>query len=100
MESTQQLENLKAQIENLPKNHQLEILKILSSNHDVKLNENKSGVYVNLSFLPNVVILKIQSYLAYVKDQENALRSIETKKQDYAKTYFEDNNEYPFSTAM
>jgi len=100
MESTQQLENLKAQIEKMPKNHQIEILKILSSNQDVKLNENKSGVYVNLSFLPKPVVEKIQGYLAYVKDQENALRSIETKKQDFAKTYFEDNNEYPFSTAM
>jgi len=100
MDSTQQLEDLKAQIEKMPKTHQLEILKIMKSSPDVKLNENKSGVYINLSFLPKNVIPKIQDYLVYVKDQENALRSIESQKQDYAKTYFESDEEYPVSTAM
>jgi len=100
MDSTQQLEDLKAQIEKMPKTHQLEILKIMKSSPDVKLNENKSGVYINLSFLPKDVIPKIQDYLVYVKDQENALRSIESQKQDYAKTYFESDEEYPVSTAM
>lgn len=100
MDSTQQLEDLKAQIEKMPKTHQLEILKIMKSSPDVKLNENKSGVYINLSFLPNDVLPKIQDYLVYVKDQENALRSIESQKQDYVKTYFENDEEYPVSTAM
>ena len=100
MDSTQQLEDLKAQIEKMPKTHQLEILKIMKSSPDVKLNENKSGVYINLSFLPKDVLPKIQDYLVYVKDQENALRSIESQKQDYAKTYFESDEEYPVSTAM
>ena len=100
MDSTQQLEDLKAQIEKMPKTHQLEILKIMKSSPDVKLNENKSGVYINLSFLPKDVLPKIQDYLVYVKDQENALRSIESQKQDYVKTYFESDEEYPVSTAM
>ena len=100
MDSTQQLEDLKAQIEKMPKTHQLEILKIMKSSPAVKLNENKSGVYINLSFLPKDVIPKIQDYLVYVKDQENALRSIESQKQDYVKTYFENDEEYPVSTAM
>jgi len=100
MDSTQQLEDLKAQIEKMPKTHQLEILKIMKSSPDVKLNENKSGVYINLSFLPKDVLPKIQDYLVYVKDQENALRIIETQKQDYVKTYFESDEEYPVSTAM
>jgi hypothetical protein len=72
----------------------------LKSSPDVKLNENKSGVYVNLSFLPTDVIPKIQDYLVYVKDQENALRSIETQKQDYVKTYFESDDEFTISSAM
>ena len=48
MENTVLLESLKAQIEKLEKEQQMEILKILHSNQEVKLNENKSGVYVNL----------------------------------------------------
>ena len=52
MDNTIELEKIKTRIEKLTKEHQLEILKILNSAPDVKLNENKSGVYINLSFLP------------------------------------------------
>ena len=100
MESTQQLENLKAQIEKMPKNHQIEILKILNTHPDVKLNENKSGVYVNLSFLPKDVLPKIKEYLGYVQDQENALRDIETQKKDYVKAYFDESDAYSVPAPM
>lgn len=99
METTQQLEIIKTQIEKMPKNHQIKILKMLNSNPLVKLNENKSGVYVNLSFLPKNTLIEIKAYISYVQDQENSLRTIENKKQDYVKTYFEDSDEY-MSVAM
>ena len=89
MENTVLLESLKAQIEKLEKEQQMEILKILHSNSDVKLNENKSGVYVSLSFLPSNVINNIKKYMDYIKDQENMLHLTETKKENFAKTYFE-----------
>ena len=89
MENTVLLESLKTQIEKLEKEQQIEILKILHSNSDVKLNENKSGVYVNLSFLPSNVINNIKKYMDYIKDQENMLHLTETKKENFAKTYFE-----------
>jgi hypothetical protein len=94
MESTQELENLKIQIEKMSKNYQLEILKILNSNADVKLNENKSGVFVNLSFLPKEVIPKIKDYINYVQDQEKELNTIELKKQGYVKNFFDETTDY------
>ncbi len=98
METTQQLELIKTQIENMPKNHQIEILKILNSNSLVKLNENKSGIYVNLSFLPQNSLTQIKEYISYVQDQEKSLITIENTKNDFAKTYFEDSSEYVSAT--
>ena len=69
----QNLEVLKSNIEKMTKSQQVEVLKILHQNPDVKLNENKSGVYVNLSFLSENVISNIQTYMKYVKEQELSL---------------------------
>jgi|SaaInlV_150m_DNA_4_1039716.scaffolds.fasta_scaffold46033_2 hypothetical protein len=89
MDNTVQLEKIKTRIEKLSKGNQIEILKILHTSPDVKLNENKSGVYVNLSFLPEKVYKKMITYLDYVQEQENMLSLTETKKDNYAKTFFE-----------
>jgi len=83
------LDTIKQQVERLPVAQQLEILKILHNNSEVKLNENKSGVYVNLSFLPRSAINSIREYLSYVTDQEQSLNIIETKKKDVKHTYFD-----------
>ena len=93
MDNTIKLEKLKTSIEKLSKEHQLEMLKILNSCSDVKLNENKSGVYVNLSFLPESIISKLLKYLDYIKDQEQMLLLTESKKEDYVKAYFETDSE-------
>ena len=45
------LETMKTRIEQMNKLQHIEVLKILQNNPNIKLNENKSGVYVNLSFL-------------------------------------------------
>lgn len=89
-----ELERLKSDIEKLNKQHQLEILKILKEQEEerVKINENKSGVYINLSFLPEETIEKLKAHLNYVQDQEKMLRMAENQKEDYAKTFFEESD--------
>jgi hypothetical protein len=96
----QNLEDLKSNIEKMTKTQQLEVLKILHENPDVKLNENKSGVYVNLSFLPEKVLTTIQTYMSYVKEQENTFKQMETQKQDFKKTYFDEEFEYAVTACM
>lgn len=93
MEKTAELEQLKTRVEKLEKDQQIEILRILNEDQKVKLNENKSGVYVNLSFLPENTMIKIKDYLNYISEQEKILRMTENKKENYAKTYFEDEDE-------
>ena len=64
MESLDNLENLKLTIEKMNNYHQVEVLRILSK-HLCKLNENKSGVYINLSYVDNSVIEDLQKYIKY-----------------------------------
>ena len=90
-EKIETLENLKTYIENLSKYHQIEILKILSKNL-CKINENKSGVYVNLSFLSNETLQEIKYYIQYVKKQEENLNTMEYQKEEFKNTFFIDND--------
>lgn len=84
------LEDIKTKIEKLNKNHHIEVLRILKNNNSIKLNENKSGVFVNLSFLPNDVIEEILKYIHYVSDQENSIQCIENQKEEYKNIFFID----------
>jgi len=86
-----QLEHIKNKIEGMTKNHQLEILNILRKNPTVKLNENKSGVYINLSFLSKDTMDELLYYMNYIHDQENSLKRLELQKTAFKNDFF--NNE-------
>jgi hypothetical protein len=87
MEKVAKLENLKKTIETLNKHHQVEVLKILTKNL-CKINENKSGCYVNMSFLNEESIEEIEKYISYVKDQEESLNTMEYQKEEFKNAYF------------
>jgi hypothetical protein len=79
---------IKDKIERLGKNHQLEILSILKNTAGVKLNENKNGVFVNMSFLSRETLVELEKYVKYVCDQEKTLNDLEIQKQDFKNTFF------------
>ena len=81
------LGSIKDKIEKMPKNNQIEILKILKKHQNIKLNENKSGIFVNLSFLSNEILDEIDKYVNYVNDQETVINSIESQKQEFKNTF-------------
>jgi glutathionyl-hydroquinone reductase len=82
------LVTLKDKIEKMTKNQQLDILRILKKNQAIKLNENKSGIFVNISFLPQDVITDLDKYVKYVYDQENEFNVLENQKQEFKNTFF------------
>lgn len=82
------LEKIKGKIEKMEKHQHIEILKFLKKNPDVILNENKSGVYVNLSFLPEKTVDELTKYVDYIEIQENALGALESEKANYKTTFF------------
>tara|TARA_B000000475_G_C15974345_1_gene438380 strand:+ start:693 stop:1007 length:315 start_codon:yes stop_codon:yes gene_type:complete len=82
MESLDNLENLKTTIEKMNNHHQIEVLRILSR-HLCKLNENKSGVFINLSYVDKQVIEELQKYIKYTIDQESTLITTEYQKTEF-----------------
>ena len=82
------LESLKNKIEKMSKTEHIEILKIIKNNPLIKLNENKSGVYINLTFLPESTLEEIKKYLNYIQQQETMLDPIEKENNDFKNTYF------------
>ena len=86
--NVENLEDIKRNIEAMSKVHQIEILRILKNVPNVKLNENKSGVYVNLTFLSKESIEELTLYVKYTLDQENSLNSIENQKSEFKHAFF------------
>lgn len=84
------LENIKQKIESLAKIHQIEILRILKTSPGVKINENKSGVFVNLAFLPKTTIDNLMHYIHYIQEQERTLQTIESQKNTFKSEFFKE----------
>jgi hypothetical protein len=81
-------EQLKNDIEKMDKTHHIEILKIIHKNSTSIINENKSGVYINLSFLNHETTEEIQKYVDHVKYQEELLIPIESQKTNLKNTFY------------
>ena len=86
------LHNIKNTIENLNKNYQLEILKILLQDESVVTSENNNGTFVNLSDLNNITINKLESFIEYVKKQQINLSCIEEEKVNIKNEFFNKKN--------
>lgn len=55
---------------------------ILRKFENVKLNENKNGIMVNVSTLPQEAIDEVMQYLEYVKKQKTILEKIEEEAKE------------------
>jgi hypothetical protein len=80
--------SLKDGIETMPIVHQVEILRILH-NKQTQINENKNGVFVNISKLSDTTLRELEEYMKYVIQQEKQLNEIEEQKQILTKEFFE-----------
>jgi|UniRef100_A0A6C0DNX5 hypothetical protein len=85
--SPDSLHKMKTTIESMNKYHQIEILKILSKNL-CKLNENKSGVYVNLSFVNEDTLKEVDEYIQYTREQEDSIITMEYQKEEFKNAFF------------
>lgn len=79
---------MKMIIETWTKKHQIEVLRIINEETPSIINENKSGIYVNMTFMTNKIIDKLREYIEYVQDQESMLKPLETQKEDFKNTFF------------
>jgi len=83
--SSDELEKIKHSIEVMNKQDQLEILKLLSK-HLCKLNENKSGVFINMSFLSNDILEEMKNYINYTQEKTTNLETMEYQKDEFKKS--------------
>ena len=81
------LETMKNTIERMNKIQHVEVLKIFKKFPQIKLNENRNGVYINLSYLPQDSICELTRYIEYVEAQETNLETMEARKEEY-KSFF------------
>jgi hypothetical protein len=84
---------IKAQIEKMNKEQQIEVLKKLSEMSNVNLNENSNGTFVNLTDLTEEQLETIDSYISYVGEQESNLGAVENEKTRIQQSYFNGNKE-------
>ena len=85
MYSSSELESIKHSIEGMDKQDQIEILKMLSKRL-CKLNENKSGVFVNMSYLSDEVLNDMKTYIEYTKEKLTNLATLEYQKEEFKKS--------------
>ena len=88
----EELKILKDKIESLSKSYQIEIGRLLK-NDNIPLDENKNGVFINLSLVDIKTIDKLKNFLAYASSQEIQLKDIETKQEELKDSYFKNINE-------
>ena len=84
----EQLTLLKENVEKLSFFHQVEVLRILNEKNSSRLNENKNGVFINMTNIDAETIEKLKSYLTYVLKQETQISSIEDEKKKLSQKYF------------
>ena len=81
-----ELQTLCTSIEALTKINQVEILRIFNKHSDMVINENNYGVHINMTDVPNDIILEIRHFLEYVRQQEHDLNFIDLQL-DTSKNY-------------
>ena len=79
---------IREQIENMSKFNQIEVLRILTRNKEVIINENKNGIHINLSDVDNTILTELILYIKYVNTQELYLNNAEQEKEKYKNTFF------------
>ena len=87
-----ELNLIRDKIEIMSKFNQVGVLRILSKNKNITLNENKNGVHINLTEIPKQTIDELFDYINYVKNQEINLSEIEQQKETFKNIYFTKDN--------
>ena len=85
---SKRLLQLKSNIENMTKYHQIEILRKLTHSKDVCINENNNGTFINLTEQTENIINILEKYSIYVKEQQEQLNEQEKEKNIIKQTYF------------
>jgi len=73
---------------------------LLKTDDTCRLNENKNGIFINLTSLNDKIIYEIEKYLEYVQKQETQLSETETQKSILTNTFFKDSKDNKDNTSI
>lgn len=68
-------------IEDMTKEHHIEIFKILTS-YDIKYTENNNGIFINISSMNPECLKKINDYVFFINENNKKLIEFEQVKED------------------
>jgi|UniRef100_A0A6C0BWN7 hypothetical protein len=83
-----ELAKMRDTIENLNKEQQIQILRLFKENK-IPINENKNGVFINLTGMSDDILSKLDTHLEHIISQENLLKTTEDVKKTYKDNYFD-----------
>jgi hypothetical protein len=66
----------------MDKENHIVIGSILRKYNKIKLNENKNGIMINVSTIPDEAIEELTKYLDYIDTQHIFLQQVEKEKDD------------------
>jgi hypothetical protein len=82
------MQAIKDKIESFAKHNQIEVGRILLHDCKVEFDENKNGIFINLSVLPPNTIEKLTQYIQHVELQESYLLIDENEKDELKDIFF------------
>ena len=88
----EELKELKDNIELLSRSYQIEVGRLLLNNN-IQIDENKNGIFINLSKIDTPTLIKLKNFLIYANSQEDKLKNIESKQEELKDYYFKNINE-------
>jgi len=86
-----ELAKMRDSIESLSKEQQIQILRLFKDNK-IPINENKNGVFINLTGLADDILEKLNTHLQHIITQELLLKTTEDVKKTYKDNYFDKDN--------
>lgn len=83
-----ELTKMRDTIEGLNKEQQIQILRLFKDNK-IPINENKNGVFINLTGMSEDILSKLDTHLQHIISQEQILKTTEDVKKTYKDNYFD-----------
>ena len=74
--------------QSLNKEQQIQILRLFKENK-IPINENKNGVFINLTSMSEDILSKLDTHLQHIISQEQLLKTTEDVKKTYKDNYFD-----------
>lgn len=79
---------MKDRIEQMTKNYQIEIARLLINTHNIAYDENQNGLFINMAQMTEEVKTSMQQFIEYVDLQEQQLNAGETEKDGLKDIFF------------